>query len=212
MLLKKDILMVSKNVFDKFFSILGIVLLWPVFVLIVLIIKLSSSGPAIFKQKRVGQKNKMFTIYKFRTMIVNDSTNTVSVKGDDRITRIGKFLRKYKLDELPELWNILKGDMSFVGPRPDVPGYMDMLEGEDRIILKLKPGLTGPASLKYIDEEEILSNVDNPIEYNDKVIFPDKVRINKLYLENWAILLDLKIIMHTLLRVKYCESNYFENN
>ena len=204
--------MVSKNVFDKFFSILGIVLLWPVFVLIVLIIKLSSSGPAIFKQKRVGQKNKMFTIYKFRTMIVNDSTNTVSVKGDDRITRIGKFLRKYKLDELPELWNILKGDMSFVGPRPDVPGYMDMLEGEDRIILKLKPGLTGPASLKYIDEEEILSNVDNPIEYNDKVIFPDKVRINKLYLENWAILLDLKIIMHTLLRVKYCESNYFENN
>ncbi len=141
----------------------------------------------------------------------NDQLSTISVTGDSRITTIGKYLRKSKLDELPELFNILKGDMSFVGPRPDVSGYYDRLKGRDRDILKLKPGLTGPASLKYINEEEILAQVEDPKWYNDNIIFPDKVRINKLYLENWSLLLDLRIIFHTLIRKKYNEKNYFKD-
>jgi len=136
--------------------------------------------------------------------------STISIRGDQRITKIGSFLRKYKLDELPELFNILKGDMSFVGPRPDVPGYMDKLTGNDKVILKLRPGLTGPASLKYINEEEILAEADDPKWYNDNVIFPDKVRINRLYYENWSFWLDLKIIVHTLIRKSYKEENYFK--
>jgi len=201
--------MYIKNIFDRLFSIIGILLVSPFFILILCVLKFTSSGPIIFKQKRVGKGNKVFTILKFRTMYVNDGMNTVSVKGDSRITPAGKFLRRYKLDELPELWNILKGEMSFVGPRPDVPGYMDKLTGDDKVILQLKPGITGPASLKYIDEEEILANVNNPKEYNDNVIFPDKVRINKLYMKHWSIWLDIKLIIHTIIRKKYEESNYF---
>jgi len=141
----------------------------------------------------------------------NDQLNTISVSGDSRITGIGKYLRKSKLDELPELFNILKGDMSFVGFRPDVPGYFDNLPEEYRMILDFRPGLTGPASLKYINEEEILAQVEDPKWYNDNIIFPDKVRINKLYLENWSLLLDLRIIFHTLIRKKYNEKNYFKD-
>ena len=115
------------------------------------------SGSIIFKQKRIGQHGKLFTMYKFRSMTVNHSGSSISVKGESRITPLGAKLRKYKLDELPELWNVLIGDMSFVGPRPDVPGYADKLEGEDRRILLLKPGITGPASLKYRNEEELLA-------------------------------------------------------
>lgn len=152
-----------------------------------------------------------FNIYKFRTMIINSSMNSVSLINDIRITTIGSYLRKLKLDELPELFNILKGDMSFVGPRPDVPGYADKLVGDSRRILQLKPGITGLASLKYINEEEILATVNNPIEYNNNIIYPDKVRINLLYLDNWSILLDIKIIWHTLIRKKYNEDNYFIN-
>ena len=139
-------------------------------------------------------------------MRVNKSDkNTISIKGDNRITNIGSFLRKYKLDELPELWNVLVGEMSFVGPRPDVPGYADKLQGSDREILNLRPGITGMASLKYINEEEILSKKKNPKKYNDEVIFPDKVRINREYYLNQSIWLDIKIIFATIFRISLDE-------
>jgi lipopolysaccharide/colanic/teichoic acid biosynthesis glycosyltransferase len=131
-------------------------------------------------------------------MSVNHGGSSISVKGESRITSLGAVLRKYKLDELPELWNVLKGDMSFVGPRPDVPGYADKLEGEDRKILLLKPGITGVASLKYSNEEEILAEQEDPIKYNNEVIYPDKVRINLEYLKHQSFLLDIKIILYTL--------------
>ena len=132
-------------------------------------------------------------------MTVSHSGSSVSVKGENRITPLGVVLRKYKLDELPELWNVLIGDMSFVGPRPDVPGYADKLKGEDRRILLLKPGITGPASLKYRNEEELLAEQENPQKYNDEVLFPDKVRINIEYLDNWSFWHDIKIIIYTVL-------------
>ena len=156
-------------------------------------------GPIIFKQRRVGQYGRLFTMYKFRSMTVAHSGSSVSVKGESRITPLGAVLRKYKLDELPELWNVLIGDMSFVGPRPDVPGYADKLEGEDRRMLLLKPGITGPASLKYRNEEELLAKQENPQEYNDKVLFPDKVRLNIEYLDNWSFSNDIKFIIYTVL-------------
>jgi len=140
-------------------------------------------------------------MFKFRTMCNNSEFNTISVLGDKRITPFGAILRKYKLDELPELINVLLGDMSFVGPRPDVPGYADLLTGENRNILKLRPGITGPASIKYSNEEEILSNKENPIEYNNNVIYPDKVRLNLEYYYNNSIWLDIKIIFATLSKI-----------
>lgn len=158
-----------------------------------------SEGNIMFSQKRVGQHGKLFTMYKFRTMTSAHSGSTISIKGESRITPFGAKLRKYKLDELPELWNILIGDMSFVGPRPDVPGYADVLKGDDRKILDLKPGITGPASLKYRNEEELLSTIEDPLKYNNDVIFPDKVKVNLNYLENWSFFLDLKIIVFTIL-------------
>ena len=157
-------------------------------------------GPIIFRQKRIGKNGKLFTIYKFRTMSVRHNGSSISLKGESRITPLGAILRKYKLDELPELWNVFIGDMSFVGPRPDVPGYADKLEGLTREILKLKPGITGPASMKYRDEEEILAKQSDPVKYNNEVIFPDKVRINLNYLRNWSFWLDVKIIIYTVLR------------
>ena len=156
-------------------------------------------GPVIFRQQRVGKNGQLFIMYKFRTMSINHSGSSISVKGEDRITPLGAMLRKYKLDELPELWNVLKGDMSFVGPRPDVQGYADNLNEEDKIILSFRPGITSPASLKYRNEEEILAKQKNPQEYNDTIIFPDKVRINKKYIENQSFFTDLQIIFCTLL-------------
>lgn len=156
-------------------------------------------GPVFFKQIRVGKDARLFTMYKFRSMKVGHNGNSVSVAGESRITPFGSMLRKYKLDELPELWNVLIGDMSFVGPRPDVPGYADKLEGEDRLILNLRPGITGPASLKYRNEEEILAKVDDPKRYNDEVIYPDKVKINLQYYYNHSLWGDLKYIIDTVL-------------
>ena len=157
-------------------------------------------GPVIFRQRRVGRYGKIFTMYKFRTMVVDNGGSNVSVAGENRITPLGHVLRKYKLDELPELWNVLIGDMSFVGPRPDVPGYADALEGEARDVLRLRPGITGPASLKYANEEEILALVDDPQRYNDEVIFPDKVRINLEYYHNHTFMGDLRLIFATIFR------------
>ena len=189
-----------KLIFDKLFSSLGLLFLWPLLLIISIIIMIKMpDGPVIFKQIRVGQNGKLFTMFKFRTMQNVHSGSTVSVAGESRITPLGSVLRKYKLDELPELWNVLKGDMSFVGPRPDVPGYADNLQGDDKEILKLKPGITGPASLKYRNEEEILATVKNPQEYNDKIIYPDKVRINRYYLHNYSFWKDIQMIFCTVL-------------
>ena len=156
----------------------------------------------LFTQKRVGRYGRLFTIHKFRSMMVSHNGSSVSVAGEARITPLGATLRKYKLDELPELWDVLIGNMSFVGPRPDVPGYADQLQGEDRRILELRPGITGPASLKYRDEEELLATVENPQEYNDKVIYPDKIRINLYYLQHYSFVKDIQMIVCTVLGKK----------
>lgn len=189
-----------KRVFDFVASLLGLLIIWPLLLIVAVLIKVKMpDGPVFFKQKRVGRDGKLFTIIKFRTMYVGHSGSTVSVAGEKRITPLGTFLRKYKIDELPELLNVLKGDMSFVGPRPDVPGYADLLQGRDREILKLRPGITGPASLKYRNEEELLKNQPDPQRYNDEVIYPDKVRINLEYLQSHSLYNDIKIIFQTVL-------------
>ncbi|MBR1667169.1 MAG: sugar transferase [Bacteroidaceae bacterium] len=189
----------AKWLFDKAVAFVGLCFLWPVLLVVWVLIRVQMpGGPAIFSQKRVGKNGKLFTMYKFRSMTVGHGGSSVSVAGESRITPLGAKLRKYKLDELPELWNVLIGDMSFVGPRPDVPGYADLLEGEDRLILKLRPGITGPASLKYRNEEEILAQVDDPQKYNDEVIYPDKVKINLDYYYHHSLLGDIKLIIETV--------------
>ena len=188
-----------KRLFDIVFSFIGLVCLSPLLLVVWILIRMKMpGGPAIFKQKRVGKGGKLFTMYKFRSMTVGHGGSSVSVAGESRITPLGAKLRRYKLDELPELWNVLIGDMSFVGPRPDVPGYADKLEGEDRLILNLRPGITGPASLKYRNEEEILAQVDDPQRYNDEVIYPDKVRINLDYYNHHSLIGDIKLIIETI--------------
>ena len=189
-----------KWIFDRVMALLGLVVLLPVFLVVGILIKIKMpNGPILFRQKRVGKGGRIFTMVKFRSMVVSHSGSSVSVAGESRISPLGAKLRKYKLDELPELWNVLIGDMSFVGPRPDVPGFADKLVGEEREILQLRPGITGPASLKYRNEEELLASVDDPIRYNTEVIYPDKVRINLDYLRHWSFARDLKYIVQTLL-------------
>lgn len=188
-----------KYIFDRVVAFIGLLFLWPVLLIIMLLIGVKMrDGHIIFSQKRVGRDGKLFTMYKFRTMSVTHGGSSISVAGESRITPLGAKLRRYKLDELPELWNVLIGDMSFVGPRPDVPGYADNLQGEDRHILKLRPGITGPASIKYSNEEELLANVDFPERYNDEIIFPDKVRINLNYYYKNSVLGDIKFILKTI--------------
>lgn len=195
-----------KWLFDRSVSLFGLLVLWPVLLVVALLVRIKMpGGPVIFAQKRVGRNGRLFTMYKFRSMTVSHGGSSVSVAGESRITPLGAKLRRYKLDELPELWNVLKGDMSFVGPRPDVPGYADRLSGEARDVLRLRPGITGPASLKYRDEEELLASVDDPVRYNDEVIYPDKVRINLYYLHNYSFVKDIRMIFCTVLgmRMKY---------
>lgn len=190
-----------KEGFDRAIALIGMIVLCPFLLAVAILIRVKMPGaPVIFKQKRVGKEGRLFTMYKFRSMTDGHGGSSVSVAGESRITPLGAVLRKYKLDELPELWNVLKGDMSFVGPRPDVPGYTDCLTGEEREVLKLKPGITGPASLKYRNEEELLAKVEDPQKYNDEVIFPDKVRINRNYMKCWSFKLDIKIIICTIIR------------
>lgn len=192
--------MALKYVFDRVAALLGLLLIWWLLIVVAILIKVKMpGGPALFRQTRIGRHGKPFTIYKFRTMTVGHGGSSVSVAGESRITPLGAVLRRYKIDELPELWNVLIGDMSFVGPRPDVPGYADRLQGDDREMLELRPGITGPASLKYRNEEELLAAVDNPQEYNDTVIYPDKVRINRYYLHNYSFVSDIKMILCTVL-------------
>lgn len=212
--------MACKWIFDRVMALVGLLALWPVLLIVGVLIKIKMpGGPVIFKQKRVGKDGKLFTCHKFRTMTVKHSGSTVSVAGDSRITPLGAKLRHYKLDELPGLWDVLVGNMSFVGPRPDVPGYADQLKGEDREVLKLRPGITGPATLKYRLEDEMISAYvaqkqkegdTRPMqviaeEYNDKVIYPDKVRINRYYLHHYSFVKDIRMIFCTVLgrKMKY---------
>lgn len=191
--------MFIKSLFDRTASFFGLLFLSPILLVVAILIRIKMpDGPVIFTQRRVGQHGRLFTMYKFRSMTVGHGGSSVSVAGESRITLLGAKLRKYKLDELPELWNVLVGDMSFVGPRPDVPGYADKLMSDDRRMLLLKPRITGPASLKYRNEEELLAGQADPQKYNDEVLFPDKVRINIEYLDNWSFWYDIKIIVYTV--------------
>ena len=177
----------------------GLLFLWPILLIVAILIKCQMPGPVLFVQPRVGRNGKVFQCHKFRSMTIGHHGSSVSVAGEARITPLGAKLRRFKLDELPELWDVLIGNMSFVGPRPDVPGYADKLQGEDRIILTLRPGITGPATLKYRNEEELLATVENPQQYNDTVIYPDKVRINRFYAEHYSFIKDIQMIFCTVL-------------
>ena len=193
-----------KRLFDLTASLIGLIVLFPIFIVVSVLVKISSEGPVFFVQKRIGKNGKVFQMIKFRSMaVIQSSDSTISVKGDVRVTKIGAFLRKYKIDELPELFNVLKGEMSIVGPRPDVSGYADKLEEEDVLILELRPGITGPASLKYANEEETLALQEDPIKYNDEVIYPDKVKLNLDYYYNNNLWIDIKIIFATIFRTGY---------
>ncbi len=192
---KKD--KIIKRVFDFSFSLIGLLITWPIILIAWIIASVETKSNGMFSQIRVGENGKLFKIYKIKTMY-DKKGSTITTANDKRITKSGKFFRKYKIDELPQLWNVLIGDMSFVGPRPDVEGYADKLEEEDRIILSIKPGITGPASLKYKKEEELLAGIENPKEYNDNVIWPDKVKINKEYIKNWSLKKDIEYIIKTI--------------
>ncbi len=187
-----------KRIFDLVFATAGLAVTWPLIVAAWIVAAIETRSNGFFLQKRVGEGGRLFTIIKIKTMYLHTEGSTVTTAKDSRITKSGRFFRRFKIDELPQLINILKGDMSFVGPRPDVPGYMDRLEGEDRILLTVKPGITGPATLKYRDEEDILAKVDDPQKYNDEVIWPDKVRINKEYIKNWSLKKDIEYILQTI--------------
>lgn len=209
--------MILKYIFDRLVSFIGLLFLWPVLLIVAILVKVKMpGGPAFFVQKRVGKDGRLFNCHKFRTMTVKHNGSTVSVAGDSRITPLGAKLRHWKLDELPGLWDVLIGDMSFVGPRPDVPGYADKLVGDDRDVLKLRPGITGPATLKYRLEDEMIAEYvakkqsegdlrdaqEIAVEYNDKVIYPDKVRINRYYLHHYSFIKDIQMILCTVLGKK----------
>ena len=242
--------MILKFLFDRIVALLGLLILWPVLLVVAILVKIKMpGGPAFFVQKRVGKDGKLFNCHKFRTMRVQSHTestdntekakantndtngtnastgwSTVSVAGDSRITPFGATLRHYKLDELPGLWDVLRGKMSFVGPRPDVPGYADKLEGADRDVLKLRPGITGPATLKYRLEDEMIADYISKMKneelrmkngipaglteqeiavwYNDNVIYPDKVRLNCYYYRHYSFIKDIQMIICTVLGKK----------
>jgi lipopolysaccharide/colanic/teichoic acid biosynthesis glycosyltransferase len=188
-----------KLFFDFIVSFVGLLATWWIILIAWVIATIETKSNGFFVQKRVGKNGKLFNVYKIKTMKkINGIDTTITSSNDVRITKSGKFFRDTKVDELPQLFNILIGDMSFVGPRPDVEGYADKLQGDDRIILSIKPGITGPASLKYKDEEEILSKKINPKEYNDRIIWPDKIKINKEYLKNWTLKKDIMYIIKTV--------------
>ena len=214
--------MVLKWIFDRVVSFVGLLFLWPVLLIVAILIKIKMpGGPVFFVQKRVGRNGTLFSCHKFRTMTVNHNGSSVSVAGDNRITPLGAKLRHYKLDELPELWDVFIGNMSFVGPRPDVPGYADKLEGNDRDVLKMRPGITGPATLKYRLEDEMIAEYvakkkdggdvrdsqEIAVEYNDNMIYPDKVRLNCYYYRNYSFWVDIKIIFATVFgsNIEYAE-------
>ena len=192
---KQQIIKRSFDIIASFFSI--ILCFFPILVLIMLA-SLSTKDFGLFTQQRVGRNAKLFRIFKIRTMKYPHDENFITLKDDPRLTNVGKIFRKYNLDELPQLFNVLNGDMSFVGPRPDVAGYADLLQGDDRIILSVRPGITGPATLKFKNEDALLSQQPDPKVYNDEVIWKEKVRINKEYIMNWTFLGDINYIFKTI--------------
>jgi lipopolysaccharide/colanic/teichoic acid biosynthesis glycosyltransferase len=194
---KADILF--KRAFDIVASLAGLLLLAPVILLCWLVAAIETRSNGFFIQKRIGRHGRIIRVCKIKTMYPGDTRRSpISSRNLASISQSGRILRKYKLDELPQLFNVLAGSMSFVGPRPDVPGYADRLQGDDRIILSLRPGITGPASIKYKDEEAILASVDDPETYNDRIIWPDKVKINLEYFNNYSLLRDLRYIFYTI--------------
>jgi len=189
---------IIKRAFDLTLAAALLIPSLPVIALAALVSAIETRTSGFFVQERIGKDGKPFKIVKIRTMYPVDGTS-VTTANDSRITKSGRFFRKTKIDELPQLFNILRGEMSFVGPRPDVPGYADRLTGDDRIILSVPPGITGPATLKYRHEEELLAAVEDPQKYNDEVIWPDKVRINRDYVQNWSLKKDITILLKTFL-------------
>jgi len=202
-----------KFIFDRFMAVVGLLVLMLPMAIIALLIKVTMpGGPVVFRQTRVGKDGKLFKIHKFRTMTNEKEVSHIAYPNRARVTPLGAWLRRHKLDELPELWDVLVGHMSFVGPRPDVPGYADQLQGDDRVVLKMRPGITGPATLKYRDEEHLIeayvkqakADGDPRSEdeiaqwYNDEVIYPDKVRINVDYYHHYSFFKDIKIILQTI--------------
>lgn len=193
---------IIKRGFDIIASFIGCIVLLPIFTIISILIKIDSKGPILFKQDRVGKNGEIFKILKFRTMVINAEKlgKQITVGEDNRITKVGRFLRKYKLDELPQLFNVLKGDMSLVGPRPEVPKYVKLYNEEERKVLNVKPGITDFASIEYRDENEILGKVENPEEYYIDIIMKHKLQLNLKYISKNNIFIDIKIILRTLLK------------
>lgn len=189
-----------KRAFDIVIASLGLLTVSPIILTSWIIAAVETRSNGFFFQKRVGRDGELFRLVKIKSMWSSDDDEVtcVTTSRDLRITRSGAFFRKFKIDELPQLWNVLRGEMSLVGPRPDVPGFADLLEGDDRLILSVRPGITGPASVLYKNEEEILSRQENPEEYNSKIIYPNKVKINKNYIANWSFFSDINIIIKTL--------------
>jgi lipopolysaccharide/colanic/teichoic acid biosynthesis glycosyltransferase len=192
-----------KRLIDFSLSLVGLLLLFPVFIIIAILIKLEDGGSIFFRQVRVGQHGKLFKIYKFRTMVENAERLGIQVTKEDdpRITKIGKILRKYKLDELPQLINVLKGEMSLVGPRPEVPKYVNIYKEEYKEILKIKPGITDFAAIEFINEEKLLKGSKNPEKIYLEQILPKKMEFYKKYIHEISILTDLKILLKTILKI-----------
>lgn len=191
----------QKRLFDVFLSLFLLFIFFPVLLLSWLVASFETRSNGFFLQRRVGRFGVIFTVIKIKTMfppLGKAQHSSITIFGDSRVTVSGHFMRKFKIDELPQLLNVLLGTMSFVGPRPDVPGYLDQLEGHNRRLLSLRPGITGPASIKYRNEESLLSNHPDPVFYNDTVIWPDKVQINLEYLDNWSFVSDLKYLLITI--------------
>lgn len=188
-----------KRGFDMGGALIGLTLTGWIMIIAAVIARIDTGMSGFFLQTRIGRYGKPFRVIKIRTMRpVAGHETTVTTGHDPRITRWGRFFRRTKIDELPQLINVLLGDMSFVGPRPDVPGFADRLEGDDRIVLMIRPGITGPATLKYRDEEQLLASVPDPERYNREVIFPDKVRINREYIKTWSLRRDLCYLWRTV--------------
>ena len=193
---------IIKRIFDFFAALIGIIILSPILLIVSIAIKMDSTGDILFLQKRVGKDGKEFNIYKFRTMVTDAEKlgKQITVGKDNRITKVGAFLRKYKIDELPQLFNVLKGDMSLVGPRPEVPKYVALYNEEQRKVLSVRPGITDLASLKYSDENDILGKVENPEEYYINVIMKDKLTLNLEYIEKSNLFFDISLVIKTIIK------------
>ena len=190
---------VTKRFIDFLLAGVISILCTPFVFILIIILSIETKAPGLYFSKRIGKNGKLFTMFKIRTMLPSKELQSCIVTANNpRVTRLGHFLRKKKLDELPQFWNVLIGNMSIVGPRPDLPGFADKLEGEDRIILSVLPGITGSASLAFRDEELLLAQQSNPEKYNREVIWPQKVQINKEYIKNYSLGLDIRIMWNTL--------------